>query len=254
MPRYLVMKRGQATIFIILGIVIVALVAISYPYKEQLFMKAAQLGMTKVASLPPEFQEKQTVIESCLQELLNSALITASTQGGYSGTSPGGSYMFGEVPIAYYFDQGKDKTPKKETVAAEIAKLIKPSAMQCAADIGVSEPKTATARVTMKGAKVNAEVTMPVTVSIGETTKTINNFAADSKVNLEKMIDVAQQIVKQQATDPENLCLTCINDIAAANEVEVNIEPYPEAIVVMITDSKSLIEGQPLEFEFAMRY
>lgn len=247
------MKRGQATLFIVLGIIVVSLVVVGYSFRERISTKASDLGLIKAESLPPQFEEKQAEIEGCLSSLLEEAIATASLQGGYADQAPTGYLVFAELPIAYYFDKGENKMPTRETVAAEIAKLMKDSAPSCAEGIG-TEPKTSSVKVTIEDTKVTANVKMPVQVTLAENTKTISNFEASSKVALGTVLDVAKEIVDQQSSDPENLCLTCINDIATANGFKIKMESYEDGITLALTNKEITIEETQLKFKFAMRY
>lgn len=248
------MKRGQATVFVILGIIIASIAVAGYAFRQEISAKASELGLIKAAALPPEFEEKQAEVENCLNSLLTEAVQTASLQGGYSGIAPQGSLMFGTLPIAYHFDEGKGKTPMKETVAEEIAELVNEDATKCATAIGAAEPKKATVKVTIKEPDVKAEIRMPVQVAVGEAAGTISEFEATTKANLNKVLSAAGEITAEQENDPQNLCLTCINEIATANDLEAELESYEGVLIATLIDDSLLIDGEPLKLMFAMRY
>jgi len=248
------MKRGQATIFVILGIIIATAVALSYSYKDEISAKASELGITKTAAIKPAFKEKQAAVETCLREMLDNAVTVTSSQGGYAGIAPQDSLMFGYLPIAYHYDQGESKVPPKEEIAAEIARLLQNDAPKCAITIEADEPKKATAKVKIEAERISAQVSMPIKVAIGESTETISAFQTSNKARLGKILDTVKAIADQQASDPESTCLSCINNIALQNEMEVEMQQYQGVPVLTITDKKSEVGGAPLEFAFAMRH
>ena len=238
----------------ILGILIVALVGISYSYKEEISAKTSELGIAKTSAIKPAFKEKQATVETCLKEILDDAITITSSQGGDIGIAPQDSLMLGYLPIAYYYDQGKSKMPPKEEIAAEMAKLLEKDAPRCAATINAEEPNKATAKITIEAEKVSAEVRMPIKASIGEAAETLSTFHTSEKARLGKILDAIKLIVDQQVSDPENICLSCINNIALQNELEVKILKYQGVPVLTMIDKESEIGGTPLEFAFAMRY
>ncbi len=249
------MKRGQVTVFIVLGIIIVATILAGYYYKDQISEKVSSIGLVKTASVPPELEEKKAAIGSCVKGLLENAVVMVSSQGGYASVAPEGSLIFGFMPIAYYFDEGKSNVPTDKVIASEIASLVAVDAPKCAGFVeGASQPKKAAVTVKLADSKVTADVKMPVSVDLNGVASTMGDFSASVNLGLSKVISFADALVSQQVSDPKNVCLSCINDLAIANNVEVELEPYQGATVVTVIDRSSVAGGEPLRFAFAMRY
>ncbi len=244
------MKRGQATLFVILGILIFAIIAVSYSYKEEISSKASEFGILKAASLPPQFQEQQDQIETCLSEMLSDAVAAVSIRGGF--IEPSSALDANGLLIRYYYDKGENKAPTKETVAKEIAKVFNLDAVLCPTVIELAEAKRAESEVTLEEDKVSAKVTIPVTLKIGEATETIKVFEASSKLGLSKLISAADQMA--QTTNADGICINCINDIAEQNDLEAEIEPFGDSAIITIIDANSQVRTNPLMLSFAVRY
>src|SRR3989344_4989573 len=76
-------KKGQFTLFVILGVVLVALVGMFYVYRAEIFSLA---GFEELA-LPSEVNEISDEVASCVEGNLNQAVIDVSMNGGYNNLS-----------------------------------------------------------------------------------------------------------------------------------------------------------------------
>lgn len=244
------MKRGQATLFVILGILLFTIIAVSYSYKEEISSKASELGLLTTASLPPQFEEKKTEIENCLRDMLSDAAATVSIRGGF--LEPSSALDANGLLIRYYYDKGENKAPTKETVAEEIAKAFNLDAVLCPTVIELAEAKRAESQITIEESKISAKVTMPVTLKIGESTETIKVFEASSKLGLSKLLSAADQMAK--TTNADGICINCINDIAEENDIEAEIEPFDGSAIITLIDANSQVRTNPLRLSFAVRY
>ncbi len=248
------MKKGQTTLFVVLGIVIVVIAGIGYSFREQIITAASGSSLTKAETLPPQFAEKRTAVEECISAVLNQAILTISVQGGYAGESPSGSYMLGELPIAYHFSKGVDLIPTKEVVAEQIAKAMQKEVTACATIIDLPEPKTAKVQVKVDDEKVTATVNMPLKVEINDVTQTVSVFTVTTKTGLGRTLSAIKAIIEWQIVHPKSMCLTCMNEVAVQNDLDISIQSQSGAVLVTATDKKIKIEEQPLKFIFAMAY
>ena len=96
---YSMLKRGQITLFVVLGIIIIAVIALGLFFRTQF----ASVGVTKEAAelsaLPPDLSQLREDISDCAKQISEEALFIAGQQGGYY-TAPDNALKLGLFPIA----------------------------------------------------------------------------------------------------------------------------------------------------------
>ncbi|RJQ22541.1 hypothetical protein C4580_00630 [Candidatus Woesearchaeota archaeon] len=99
------MKRGQVTVFIILGILLLAGVGFYLYLSGREAEVPLEAGVMKPTTDPRVFQE---FVEACLAETVTQGVYTIAAQGGYS--APKGDWSLGDsgdgLPIHYYVPEG----------------------------------------------------------------------------------------------------------------------------------------------------
>ena len=118
-------KKGQVTIFIILAIIIVGLVAVIYMFYPQIR-----------STFITEAKNPQAFMDSCLEEDLEELVDIISSHGGYY--EPEFSYLYKDTEIAYlcytneYYVTCIVQEPMlKQTIEIEIREQIEPKVSTC---------------------------------------------------------------------------------------------------------------------------
>ena len=106
-------EKAQVTIFIIIAIVIIALIAVFLLAKENLL----DFGKEKIA---PEVKPIYSFVEECVKSTGENAVYYIGQTGGYF-TAPNESTDFG---IAYYYDKGNNYMPSKEKIEQELGSYV----------------------------------------------------------------------------------------------------------------------------------
>ncbi|MBS3124009.1 hypothetical protein J4437_05235 [Candidatus Woesearchaeota archaeon] len=115
-------KKGQVTVFIIIGIVILLLSAVSIYF----FQNFTTDGLTSKIS---NTQPIKDYIEGCLNNQLNEVIYLIALQGGYYKVPPD-SLDFGvkefdfSLQIPYYLNNGVQNIPNKEDMEKEISSAL----------------------------------------------------------------------------------------------------------------------------------
>ncbi|MBI2151262.1 hypothetical protein HYU21_00885 [Candidatus Woesearchaeota archaeon] len=115
-------KKGQVTVFIIVGIVILLLSAVSIYF----FQNFTTDGLTSKIS---NTQPIKDYIEGCLNNQLNEVIYLIALQGGYYKVPPD-SLDFGvkefdfSLQIPYYLNNGVQNIPNKEDMEKEISSAL----------------------------------------------------------------------------------------------------------------------------------
>ena len=97
------LKRGQATLFIILGIVLVILVALVFVYQDSLF---SLVGISQDVSYPAEVEELRDDLLDCFLDTAETSAFELGYQGGYFDL-PRDSYETGFLNVPYFYSYGE---------------------------------------------------------------------------------------------------------------------------------------------------
>ena len=236
-------KRGQITIFIIIAIVIIGIIGLYFLFDDEL----EKMFTTKTSSI-------NTFVEECIENTGKDAIYQIGQNGGYYLTpkisTPGG--------IPYYYNE-KNYMPSKKRIENQIALYLNEMLEFCTEDFSdfpefnISSGE-ANSKVIIKDSEVILNVKYPISITKDKSTSIIENFE-DIKipVRLGIIYDSIEEIIKDQL-NRENICLSCITDIALKNDLTVGITSLEEATIFTVQDKYSEINGVPLEWKFANKY
>ncbi len=213
------MKRGQVSIFIIIGLLI-------------LFIVGFFVVLEGIEKAIPEAEENPIVtsvsasLSSCLEPQLQKAITLVSLHGGYFETPPyeiedtfTQEYSLG---IPYYFFNNKDVAPTAETINEQLALALESQVHECTDfsyypyNISLSSTPTVTAQMTTDD--VEATVTFPLEISTENVKYTLDSVSISVPSHLFKLYTTALAITEEQTKNPNLLCITCLSQLAEKNE------------------------------------
>lgn len=155
-------KRAQVTMFVILGIVIVAVIGIA------LYFRGGGLGATSSSqisgreSLNQEARQFAESVDRCIENTLVDAIIEVSRNGGdYPAGKESIDYNGYRVPV--YYDNGKELIYSKDRIRSGMEDYMSRNLIVCVNGIGKDYELSGAvnSRVTF-GKETRAEVSMPV--------------------------------------------------------------------------------------------
>ncbi|MBI4153822.1 hypothetical protein HY501_00645 [Candidatus Woesearchaeota archaeon] len=111
-------KRGQVTLFIIAGIIVISVLGVAFSLREKL-----DKDLGEVSGLSRKALEKKYRVEGCISFQLGTALKTAASTGGEAVDSVGGVAVYLQEPSLGQFEP-------------EIKGLLKPLAEICMKEYG----------------------------------------------------------------------------------------------------------------------
>jgi hypothetical protein len=238
-------KRAQVTIFIIIAVLIIASAALVFVFKDKI-----GIGIFSSNSDPVYL-----FVQNCVQETGEDAVQFITQNGGYlfppTLSTPDG--------IPYYLHNKKDYMPTKERIGEEISDYIKNSISYCTdgftnfPDLNITEGEIK-ANAKIEDEKIILDVTYPLIVKKGESTKKLENF---NNINIKARIGIVynsiQNIIQEQV-GKESICLSCISEIVDREGLTLDMTNTEEAIIFTITDKYSKIKDVPIEWTFANGY
>lgn len=259
------MKRGQATVFIILGAIVLALIVLLYSFRENIVEEASKIEITRTIAMGEEAREVQADMEGCVKGVAELGLVVMGLQGGYATmgqktrhTNTGTRVDY--VPYegtAYLYFQGQKLVPTKESMEKQIINFTITNMAICEkqyTDIDVTYGKmNGIAKVYDE--KVSFEFDTDVKVRKGERESKIKTIDFQIPVRLGLIQKAASSIVSEQIkTSKTSVCMSCITRIASENDLEIGIDRVGEDIIYTITDKKSKIGNMDYVFMFANKF
>lgn len=252
------MKRGQITFFVILGIVLLALIAFSFLFKEDIIEQASRLEITKGIVMSEEARKVQSDMAECLQELAYQSLTQLGLQGGYLDLKNIHSIKIDKAlkdydGTAYLYLKGQNKVPSMRQIQNELTKDLDKRSIGCKkdykglnVDYGRILPK-----IQIGENKIGFDINLAIEVQKEDTKITIKRIKFEIPIRLGKIISVANEIVEEQAGE---VCLSCLAETGFENDMSIDIENLNGDVFYLITDEKSKIRDKNYMFLMANKF
>jgi hypothetical protein len=194
-------KRGQLTLFIILGVIVVAGIGGYFAVSRVVFDGSSS-----------KFPEVNSLIESCIEEVTLDGIYFNSLQGGYYDVpEPKIDIDFLEVPI--YFDKGNIvNVPSKEVLERELEKAVQEVVDLCfdvedlrerGYDVEVSD--SSKVKVRLNNDYVDVEVEKNVVVSQGESSASFSKFSNRVGFDYLGKIEIVEEFLEIQKGNPSEI-------------------------------------------------
>jgi len=245
-------RKGQMTIFVILGILIV-MASILIIYWGDI---SKRLGL----GYPSQAIAVQDEIQNCVSQSAKQAIQIISLQGGY--VSPGLYFIQTPYHVAYWLNNSRDISPSLSSIARELEWAMNDILPACIYSINFSRYSIQnfttggiSSRVTISDELVLFDVQCPVSMDIADKFYAFRQFSDKEDVRLGKIYKISRDIVSQQLKDGINVCLTCLADIGFQNDVFIELNSLEgDSVVPRIIDNKSeIFHPEPYVFTFAMK-
>ncbi|MBI5697254.1 MAG: hypothetical protein HZC29_01870, partial [Thaumarchaeota archaeon] len=248
-------KKGQATIFIILGLIILLTIGVIYYLKTQ--TTEAKLGIAlQQDSASGDAVVVQQYVSTCLNDISKRAVILLGQQGGYinlsrtdlhsqtfemnpSDPTSSDAVSFGASAIPYWWYEDSrhgcthcsittKNIPTLESMQEQITAYVKENLAACLDNFaslqkqgytvtGGATPVIATA---IGDAAVYVQLKYPLTISKAQSTSSLENWYVELNVPLQSMYNAANQIVSMEIKNQflEQITLNIINGYGGLDE------------------------------------
>ena len=248
------MKRGQVTLFIILGILIVAVAGAAFYYKGE-FLKSSLLSITKAEVFPENIQLLKDEVSSCYLKTAQEGLVLLGRQGGYI-FPPEGSLETGANIISYAYDK-KPNVPSLQTMAGELQEYVDLMLPLCLdfelysnLNVDESTPKTV---VSISEDNVKFSTNYPLLLTSGNDTFKISEpYSTTMDVKLGMLHDATAKIITKVAQKPD----TVDPEYLLTLGMPISVVPYDKDTTVYLlrdAESKLPIGDEPLVYMFATK-
>jgi hypothetical protein len=233
----MVFKRGQVTIFIILGILIVGTIAVFFALKSS----------PVEDKIPSDIAPIYIYFLSCLEEETMNGINLLEFNGGYIRMPPfeaGSSYMpfssqlnFLGNPIPYWYYVSGNNIPKEQVPSIaymenELAEFVDGKIRNCNFDnyysagfeITQGVPKS---NVKIRDGKVLVNLKMPMNITHTNESFLINSHSIEFPSNLKKLYDSAVNLYNKEQTEMflENYTVDFLRNYAPVDGIELSCSP-----------------------------
>jgi hypothetical protein len=167
-------KRGQVTLFVVVGIVIVAVILTAVFFRQEIAnsFQASELGERE--GLSQEERNVADFIDGCLEETLVNGIFIITRNGGMYPRIEN-SIKYENQDIAVY-----DKVPTKEDIIQSLERYVDVNVMDCVGSMG-DNPNT---NIILEDS-TRAEMSMDVKL----TESKLNKFFAEVYVDLDNVLE-----------------------------------------------------------------
>lgn len=262
----MIMRKAQVTVFVIIGLILVALISLSFAFKESILEQAGKFEITKGLTMSAEARKVQSDMQGCVKDVTELGLIVMGLQGGYTAMNPRIQYttetqtFLNYVPYegtAYLYFKGQNLVPAKETMEKQLASFITIYMTACESkykDLEVTYGK-ASSVVGIQKEKITLNINTDVKVKKGTAESGFKKITLELPVRLGTIQNVANQIVdKQIKVSEDELCVSCIARIAAENDMTVDINKLGDNVFYSLNDEKSKVVGYEYTFTIANKF
>lgn len=255
-------KRGQVTVFIIVGILILA-AAGTYLFLNKEFAKK---------NLNPEdgieAASIHMFVNNCLEKSTVDALYKVLSQGGYN-EYPVDLDLFSfteneEVfKTPYYFKKNQVSLPSKTFIEKEISAAAEEFFVECVGNYEafkesgfIIEPGKLMIITVFSGPLTRISVDYPLTISKGEMAASYNQFAVNIPFNFEQKYLLVKELLNDQEQNSDEFLIGKVSEIAEEQNFYYGFQQFGEfgedILFNLIYDEG--LEEEPIIYSFSLHF
>ena len=229
-------KRGQITIFVIAGIVIVAAILLLIFLRGQLFVTVTP------ENLPDQLFPIRDHVQDCIKDIAPDYIERIGLQGGYLSTPPGSYRLFNDTTISYLcFNQaGKPTCTNRlltiDSMEEQLSNAIEEALPEClevdvSGGVELQLPDNYKVQTDIQASKVVVTLDYPITLISNRDGDelTEKEFSATVDAPLGDLYEVAMDIVDSEATGGRFDVLTYVLSKMSKYTIHPH-KPYPDKL------------------------
>ena len=236
-------KRGQVTVFAIVGVIIAAVIVLFLVIRNQVY-----IGGTNIENLEKEFPPIQSHIDDCLEESGEKHINLIGKQGGYLTTNPGTFRQYNGIGINYlcYNLEGKPECSNRGLRLVDIENSLQKAIIQdlekCIninqfdkINLDVSSSKL-NLDVDIAEDKVILKANLPVKISKGDVEAKRDKFEVELNYPLGRLYNSAKDIVDSEALhgNIDTLTYSVLKTrITGKPYIVQKLQPYPDKLYIL---------------------
>jgi len=242
-------KRGQITIFLIIGVIIFISVSLIIYLKD-----SVDTGLIKEETeFSTAAQPVAPFVEQCIRKTLQQAIIITAENGGYYEL-PELSTKEAYKNAPYYIYGNEKHLPQRPEESIKL--FLEDNLRFCTKGFtelpGLTILYEAPTATIMLGENI-VTATIDYPLKIEEPTGTItkmSRFQSSTPTKILQMFETAKAIIETPIMF-ESHCLTCINDIIENSDFTISMVDDYEGTFFAIVDNTTTINEEPIRYRFA---
>lgn len=257
-------KRGQVTLFIILGIILLIIASLWF------YSQRASVQKPAAISAPADVKAVQEYVEECIKEITPPGIYLLAHQGGRMYTDEDflqadfteKNFLTFERALPYYLLNGKKVMPSKGDIEKQLAQYVSENLPFCTDFSGfVSQGMTiaegaVTAKTTIAKDRVLVDITYPLEITMETKVTTLSKFRGETKSRLFDLLAVAEKMIGIIEKNPERANLPAFARLNSQHSVMISVLPFDKDTMVYSIyddDEKFWIDHAPLIWWFGVR-
>ncbi len=244
-------RRGQVTIFIIVGIIILAFSGAILLFRSYISSEQTEMPSGSTFAIPVE-----DFIQTCLDSVGTDALLFIGQHGGYYELPAVADSQLG---LPYYFLQNVTYLPSLNDISKQLSLYVDHELSFCLRNfdsfrskgllINSSEFKTTSL---ISNLSVEFRLDFPITVQKGSVETSLNEFSVLVSSRLGVIYNVINQFVVEEQNHSTDICVSCLTDLVDANGLRAEMTLQENnTLIFSINDRKSSYEYRYLaEYHF----
>ncbi len=247
-------RSGQATEFILVGLVITIIVGLAVFWGSEI-MKV-RLRSAAVTGMPSEVAPIKFFAEECLRQTATQQAFALGRQGGYH-TLPAKTFAEKDYYIPYYYDEGAERVPGVNDLERELKAAIEENLGECLTFgtfleegfvVAMDDPEV-TVDIVMDRFVVTLETTLHV--QLGTKSFTIETVDTVSDIRYGHVHEIAAQCVDKIVENPGGYDYTFFLN----QDVTISVVPLNETHDIYSIEDAESVKDEYTTFAwlFAMR-
>jgi hypothetical protein len=247
-------KKGQVSFFV-LGAAILLILVSFILYVNRL----DTLDVTEGSDFSSEINSVTIFVKECLKQTAIDGIYYVSSKGGfYEDPVVGVDYFFNPVPIYFFFSM--NLSISQDFFEESLSDFIEDSIDFCINDfedfpVEIDTPEVIDAHTSFTRDDVVFNLNYPITIHKNDDKVSLTDFSVTLPVRMKDLHEASLKVTEIQMEDNENICLSCLLDVALDKEVDIYFENYDnDTIIFRILMNTTIVEDEQFELIFANRY
>ncbi len=253
-----VSRRGQITVFIIIGIFILLVIAGLLFMKNSFEKEDVKSKEDKIVDSAQLGGDVQNYIENCIERTGEDALVYIGEQGGYYDLP---EVYDPEFNLPYYFYENEDYFISLEELEKQLSAYMDEHLFFCLENFESFKDKgyeieqgVINTETKVVSGKVIFNVNFPVNVVKGSVGKELLVFETDIQSRLETILEISKQLIDGVVERPFAINLGQISDLSLDNDLMIELSDLNEDVYFTIVDKNTLGDKEIYDFNFVVRY
>lgn len=248
------MGKGQVTMFIILGMILVIIISLSFILRNEISDAVARSEAFRPVKLQQESRQLESFVAKCIKPIAEEALLKIASQGGYYETAFMG-YDTYRVPL--YYTPEKESVPAMPVIESAVSDYLSSEAEKCALGFSqfgfdVRQLKKPLAEVSIGKKIVSVEVNWPLEIASNGETEKITSFSTEFESGFDSAYTSAIELYESQK-EKSLISLAELARLSTQKDYVLYFDFVQDYVLYIITFDNLMIQDKPIVYTFAIK-